>query len=225
MQRASHFFSEDERQQIEQAVAAAEAQTSCEIVPVVATASGRYDRAEDIIGLWLGVLAAAAVWLTFPRATAEPGSWDGTPFYLGLVTLVVAIVLAFLVGTVLGSRVGWLRRLFTPREQMLDEVTAQARQVFFDRRVHHTSGGTGLLIYVSLFEHVAVVLGDQQVLETLGQAALDQLCQQLTQDLHQGDPAAAICRTITQAGTQLATPLPKAAGDTNQLKDTLVLLD
>ena len=225
MQRASHFFSEAQRQQIEQAVHAAEAKTACEIVPVVATASGRYDRPEDIVGLWLAVLAAVAVWLAFPRVSAEPGSWDDGSFYLGLLTLIVAIVAAFFLGAVLASRIGWLRRLFTPRRQMHDEVTAQARQAFFDRRVHHTTDSTGLLIYLSLHEHIAVLLGDQQVVEKLGQPALDDLCRQLTQALHQGDPTTALCQTITEAGTRLAAVLPREPGDVNQLKDTLVLMD
>ena len=75
MQRAANLFSEEQRKQVEQAVIDAEAKTSAEIVPVVATASGRYDRAEDIIGLWLATIAAVAVWLLFPRKAIESGSW------------------------------------------------------------------------------------------------------------------------------------------------------
>ena len=75
MQRASEFLNEEQRKQIEKAVVEAETLTSCEIVPVVATSSGRYDRAEDMVGLWLAVLAAAIVWWFFPRQPSEPGSW------------------------------------------------------------------------------------------------------------------------------------------------------
>ena len=59
MQQASTLFNEEQQQQVERAVQAAEGLTSCEVVPVVATASGRYDRPEDIVGLWLATLAAA----------------------------------------------------------------------------------------------------------------------------------------------------------------------
>jgi putative membrane protein len=225
MQRASELFSEEQRKQVEQAVAKAEAETSCEIVPVVATASGRYDRPEDMIGLWMAILAAITVWLLFPRQSNELGSWDGLPFYVGLLAMVVGVVVAFIAGAVAGSRIGWLRRLFTPRNQMLEEVTARAREIFFDKRVHHTSGATGTLIYVSLFEHMAVVLGDQEVLDKLGQTSLDRLCQQLTEGLHQGDTTDAICSVIAEAGEQLSGPLPRAEGDVNELQDTLVLID
>jgi putative membrane protein len=109
--------------------------------------------------------------------------------------MVVALVLGFLIGAVIGSRAGWLRRLFTPRQQMQEEVQARAREIFFDQRVHHTQGATGLLIYVSLYERLALVLGDKVVLEVLGQAKLDQLCQQLTEDLVRNDCATAL-RTL-----------------------------
>ena len=225
MKRASDLFNEEQRKRVAIAVAEAETQTSCEVVPVVATASGRYDRAEDIIGLWLAIFAAITVWLIFPRQSHASGSWDEMPSYVGLVTMVVGVAVAFIVGVLIGSQIGWLRRLFTPRNQMVEEVSARAREVFFDKRVHHTSGATGMLIYVSLFEHMAVVLGDHEVLNKLGQTSLDQLCQLLTDGLHQGDPTDAICSVITEAGKQLSGPLPGVEGDVNELQDTLILLD
>ena len=225
MQSASDFFDDKQRKRIEQAIAEVEAKTSCEIVPVVATTSGRYDRPEDIIGLWLAVLAAIAIWLLFPRHSPESGGWDAIPVALELLVLVVAIVVAFIVGAVAGSRTGWLLRLFTPRKQMQEEVAARAREVFFDNRIHHTVGGTGMLIYISLFEHIAVVLGDQSILDNLGQSFLDQLCRQLTDGLHQGHATDAVCGVIAEAGKQLSGPLPRAEGDVNELHDTLILLD
>jgi len=225
MQRATDLFREQQRQQVEQAVAEAEATTSCEIVPVVASSSGRYDRAEDMIGLWLSILAAVAVWLIFPRDPSESGNWDSMPLYVGMVTMAFAVVVSFIAGAAAGSRIGWLRRLFTPRLQMSDEVSSRAREVFFDKRVHHTGGGTGLLIYVSLFEHMAVVLGDHEVLDKLGQASLDRLCQLLTESLHQGDPTDALCSVIAEAGKQLAGCMPRTDGAANELGDALILID
>ena len=108
---------------------------------------------------------------------------------------------------------------------MLEEVSSRAREIFFDKRVHHTSGATGLLVYISLFEHTAVVLGDQEVLDKLGQASLDGLCQQLTEGLKRGHPTEAICGAIAEAGTQLSGPLPRDAGDVNELHNALVLID
>ncbi len=225
MQQASDLFNEEQRKQIEKSVSEAEGRTSCEIVPVVATASGRYDRPEDMVGLWLAVLAAVAVWFASPRTLNDSGNWDGQSWMVPVLIMVAGVVSAFIVGIVIGSRVGWLRRLFTPRQQMLDEVAARARETFFDKRIHHTSDATGLLIYVSLFEHRAVVLGDQNVMDKLGQDFLDRLCQQLTTGFQQGNFVETMCGVIANAGEELAGPLPRSSDDVNELEDSLILID
>ncbi len=225
MQSAFNYLTEEQQKQIEQAVVDAEKKTSCEIIPVLATSSGRYDRPEDIVGLWLTVITALALWYFFPRSDGQAGEWGGTPIAVELILAGLMMVIAFILGAVAGSRIGWLRRLFTPRQQMQDEVAARAREIFFDKRVHHTAGGTGILIYISLFEHTAVALADQAVIDKLGQPFFDQLCQKLTAGLHAGEATTAICSTIQEIGEQAATPLPRAEDDQNELQDLLVLID
>lgn len=226
MQRAADLFNADDRRQISQAVGEAEARTSAEIVPVVAASSGRYDRPEDIVGLWIGLLLLAIVWLVLPeQSTAEPGSWGSVPAGLHLLALVLAVLVGFVLGAFIGARVGWLRRLFTPARQMRQEVLARAQQVFYLNRVHRTTGATGLLIYVALFERMAAVIADQTVLEKLGQGTLNELCVSLTADLRSTSPTQALCTTIRVAGDRLASVLPRAEGDVNELSDALVVLD
>lgn len=225
MTQPSTLFSDDDRRRINQAVAEAEARTAAEIVPVVAGASGRYDRAEDLAGLWLGLAALVAAWLLYPRPAAEPGSWSEPLAWGELVVLAAALLGGFVGGAVLASRIGGLRRLFTPRPQMAEEVARRARGAFFDRRLHHTAAASGLLLYVSLHERMAHVLADQAVFEKLGPEGLNQLCAGLTERLRQGHPAEALCQTVQECGERLAPLLPRAAGATNQLPDALVLLD
>ncbi|MFK5923950.1 MAG: hypothetical protein QM496_17370 [Verrucomicrobiota bacterium] len=225
MQRATYFFNEQQRKQVGTAVAEAESMTSCEIVPVAGTVSGAYDRSEDIVGIWLAAVAAVMVWLLYPLQVSEAGSWGGRSVFAGGLLMMLIVFLAFAVGVVLSSRIAWLRLLFTPRKQMQQQVTSRARELFFDQRVHHTSGGTGLLIYVSLFERMAVVFGDQEILDKFGQEFLDKLCHQLTSELQQSHPADAICKVIAEAGKLLSDKLPRADSDVNELQDTLVLLD
>jgi len=47
----------------------------------------------------------------------------------------------------------------------------------------------------------------------------------LTTDLKEGNATEAICKVIGDAGDVLSGPLPQQADDTNELQDTLVLLD
>jgi putative membrane protein len=225
MQLASQALSAGDRQQVCQAVAKAESMTSAEIVPVVATSSGRYDRAEDMVGLWFGAAALAAAWFLWPRAVQEHGSWGGMPAWVDLLLLLVSMVVGFVTGAFIATRVGWLRRLFTHRAMLTEEVQSRARRVFFDARVHHTDTRGGLLIYVSLFERQAVVLADSAINERVNQSQLDALCQRLTGHLRDGSLPKALCETIAAAGELLAKPLPRQADDVNELPDALVILD
>jgi putative membrane protein len=225
MQRLQDLFDIDQRTKIETSVAQAEARTSCEIVPVVASSSGRYDRAEDILGLWLATIVACSAWWFFPRVSYESGSWSGSTTALSLAGLIVAIIGAFLAGAYLGARIDWIRRLFTPQKLMQDEVSARARQVFFDQRIHHTRSESGILLYVSLLERTAVILGDQQVMDKLGQPFLDELCKILTDHLRHGDIADALCHVISEAGQRLSKPFPRLSDDINELQNTLILMD
>lgn len=225
MQSAFDFLNEDQQKQVEQAVVEAEKRTSCEIVPVIASSSGRYDRPEDVVGLWLTIITALCLWYIFPRNAGQGGDWSGLPIGVELIFAALLLIIAFILGAIAGSRLGWLRRLFTPRQQMQDEVAARAREIFFDKRVHHTEGGTGILIYISLFEHMTVALADQAIIDKLGQPFVDQICQQLTKGLHAGDATTAICDVIKEIGDQASTPLPRAEDDQNELQDVLVLID
>ena len=225
MKRASKFFTEFEKTRIQDAVRDAEAKTSAEIVPVVATSSGRYDRAEDVAGLWLGVILMVVAWFVLKSQGGDDTDW-GTPWGRNeLPILVASVVVGFAVGTVFTNYVGWLRKLFIPKKQMREEVEAAAARAFFDQRVHHTQGATGLLVYLSLFERTARILGDQKVVDALGQNTLDKLCKEMIENIVAGDPATAVCEAIAHAGEGLADLLPREEGDINEHPDTLIIID
>jgi putative membrane protein len=224
MQKASDIINADHRARIGAAVSKAESRTCCEIVPVVATSSGRYDRAEDLVGLWCAVLGAVVAFLALPGST-DAGRWGGIPIWGQVLLLAFVMLICFVVGAVLATRLHGLRRLFTPRQQMEEEVNLRARQLFFDRRVHHTAGTSGVLIFVSLYERTAVVLGDSGVIDALGQTFCTDLCARLTTSLRNTDAATAISDTINHAATSLESALPRTEHDINELPDALVLLD
>jgi putative membrane protein len=224
MKRASSYFSAAERQRIEETIRLAEEKTSAEIVTAVATASGRYDRSEDIVGLWVAVLAVVAVWFVYPQP-AETPDWGLSIASFRLPALIAAMIVGFVAGAALATYLPVLGRPFTPRRQMIDEVDQRARQVFFDARIHHTVGGSGLLIYLSLYERLAVLLADQAVVAALPQDVLDGLCRNLTQGLHDGRGADAVCAVVQEAADRLAQVLPRAADDVDELANHVVVID
>lgn len=221
MKRAHQLFGLQERKRIAEAVVAAEARTSAEIVPVVASQSGRYDRAEDTFGLLIGLALFVSVWLVFqgPREV----DW-GQGLWIEWWHALIIIPGGFALGVGLASRIGWLAMLFTPRAEAAAEVLRAAGGVFFDQRIHHTRGSSGLMIYVSLLEHRAVVLADEAVTGKLGQPALDEICNNLTAALRKKPIPDALAEAIEQAGERLGAVLPRQADDKNELADVLVLI-
>jgi putative membrane protein len=191
----------------------------------VAAVSGRYDRAEDLVGVLTGLLFLAVAWELYPRMPVEPGSWAPPAGVFELPVLVGAFLAGFMAGLPLTARFPRLHRFFIPRTELHQEVMERARQVFFDSRVYRTAAGTGVLVYVSLYERTAVVLAGDAVMEKLGQQAIDELCAQLVSTLRTGDLAGALCATLEDLGERLGSVLPRAEGDVNELSNTLVLMN
>ncbi len=86
-------------------------------------------------------------------------------------------------------------------------------------------GGSGVLLYVLLFEHMGAVIADRSILDKLGQEQIDELCNELTQRLHEGTVIDALCVTATSLGRRLAPLLPRAEDDVNELPDALVVIE
>jgi putative membrane protein len=91
--------------------------------------------------------------------------------------------------------------------------------------VRHTVGGSGVLLYISLFERMGAVIADQGVVEKLGQPKIDELCRQFTERLRSDSPIEAVCETARCAGRELAAVMPRAEGDVNELSDALIVID
>jgi len=226
VKRASHLFSETERQAVATAVAEAERHTSGEIVPVVATVSGRYDRAEDLFGLVVAVVALALAWLRWQDIRPIGGEWaGGHALALGLAPVLLIVLLGFLLGTALATYVPALRLPFIRRREMEEEVERGATAAFQRFRVRTTKGGTGVLIYVSLCEHVVRVIGDEAVAEKLSQADWDSTCQLVIEGLRAGQPAEGLVNAIRKCGELLKTHFPRQAEDRDELGNQLRLID
>ncbi|MEW6354903.1 MAG: hypothetical protein AB1696_01140 [Planctomycetota bacterium] len=223
MIRASRLFSDEDKQNISEAVAEAEKKTSGEIVPVVATMSGRYDRAEDIFGLLLALAAVAVFGLIF-RLPTLPGDW-GQPIAVSVWHTLVLFFITFVAGAALATYVPILARPFVGRRELNEEVMRSARLAFTEFRVRGTKGGTGILIYVSLFERRAAVIGDDPIAGKLDQKQWNEVKDLVIAGLKKGKPTEGICNAIKRCGELLSEHFPIAPGDVNELGNELHIID
>ena len=147
------FFSPADHAAIEAAVREVEAQSAGEIIPYAVERSDRYARAiwtAATLGALAGSLAAAVI------------RWSGE-FWGGPVALWIALPPAT------GAALGWLaafilpalRRLLVPPEVLAERVRQRAAQAFVEEEVFRTRDRSGVLIFLSLFEHRVVVRADR----------------------------------------------------------------
>lgn len=224
MKKASELFSDEARKAVSEAVTKAERKTSGEIVPVVATVSGRYDRAEDIFGLLTALVAVAAAWLVCPAEAG--GSWTrGVMTHMPLHWILIIFVLGFIVGAVAATVFPVLRLPFIPKPEMRDEVERRAAEAFQQHRVRGTAGATGILIYVSLYERMARVMGDDAIAEKLDQSSWEEVLALVTDGMKKGEPERGLVNAIEKCGDLLARHFPIEPGDRDELSNDLRIVD
>ncbi|MCI0651958.1 MAG: hypothetical protein L0Z55_08745 [Planctomycetes bacterium] len=225
MKRASEVFTAEERAEIEAAVRRAEQGTAAEIVLVVATRSGRYDRAEDLFGILCGLIAMSALWVSCQGLRPATGEWEaGWEVTVGLLPLLAVFLAAFLLGAWLATRFPFLARGFASRREMLDEVKRTAAEAFHRFRVRDTAGATGLLIFLSLYERSVWIVGDDRLHERIDDAAWAPARDAVVAGFRGNTPAAGLLRAVEIAGTALAAKFSGAAG-ADELQNEIRFID
>ena len=198
------FFDEDGKRVLTDAVKEAERQTSGEIVIVVRPASDAYRHVDLLVGLLLSA-AALCVFLY------HPDPFDFT--YLPLELLAV-----FAVGFVSSLGIPPLKRALVPRGALARAARRGAREAFVDRGIHRTHRRTGVLVCVSTFERCVELVADVGI----DPAAFDDAWSAVRRDLERAVRRAdvpAFAAAIVALGRALAKPLPRHAGDENELPD------
>jgi putative membrane protein len=209
-----------DRRGIEEAIARLEQKSAAEVVCVVATESGRYDRAESILGVALGLVGLAIADATWD-AMFPAGGWGGPA---PLAAQALGVVLGFVAGVLVANFVHPLRRLLVSQREQDEEVRRAAWAAFTGSRVHETAGRTGVLIYVSLFEHRVVVLLDAGVRAVVPADFAQSLVNEAVEGLKAGRRAEVLAQLVDLVGEALADRLPAREKKPNELPNHVIAL-
>jgi putative membrane protein len=204
------IFDEGARARVTEAVRRAEAASRGQIVPVVVGKSDPYPEARFRGALLGAALATGAVLLLdLPLTLAE---------------LPVAQVLAGLAGGLLAM---WdpLERLLVGQKAMDQAARSRALRAFHEHGLQRTVEGTGVLVFASLFERRAVVLGDHGIHARMGDEGWTQALAALTGALRTGEPGRGFEEAVVLCGARLAEHFPREAGapQPNELPDVIRL--
>jgi putative membrane protein len=203
-----HYFGQDAKTRVAEAVRRAEALSRGQIVPVVVEKSDAYPEAR-----FRGAILAAALATAIVLALRAP---------LSLAELAVLQLVAGVVGALVAM---WdpIERLLVGARAMDEAARARAMRAFHENGLHRTEHGTGVLVFASLFEHAAVVLGDHGIHERMGDD-WGRAVAVLGAGMRAGDPAKGFVDAIAVCGAKLAEHFPRDPGakaPRNELEDAI----
>jgi len=217
-----------DREKVAAAIAAAEAQSSGEIVAVATPISDAY---HDVALHWALVpLFAVLAWAAW-RPTALAwwygfllGGWSPDPTQSELLTLLM--VFAALKFTVALLILKWmpLRLFLTPGATKHRRVRRRAIAIFQAAAAGRTTGKTGILIYLSLAERRAEIIADDAILKVTDDHTWGEAMHALLEQVREGRVGDGICAAIERVGVVLSEHFPRSMEDCNEIPDRLIEL-
>ncbi len=122
------------------------------------------------------------------------------------------------------QRVPVVRRLVISDDEMEREVRQRAVEAFVAHEVFATRKRTGVLIFLSLFEHRVVVLGDTGINARVAEGEWDEIVAGIVAGIKQRQPGRALVEAIGRCGELLQRQgVERRSDDTNELPDRLHL--
>lgn len=211
-------FSETDLQRIKQAVALAESKISGEIVPVIAERSGRYLIA-NYKGSLIGASLAFMIMIVVDRyvLTSAANGIFYDPVFIFLV-----VVIGGVIGAALAHFSETIRRALISKSY-LDHATRQrAENAFLEEEVFNTVQRTGILIFVSFFEHEVIVMADSGINKFVEQKQWDTIVAEMVANIRQGRLIEGLEAGIKRCGELLLEKgFVKSSDDINELRDDL----
>jgi putative membrane protein len=207
------FPTSKDRERIAEAVREAEASTSGEIAVWLARRCDDYPHAA-----WKSA-ALGAVVAVFGAVLLRRLShwWSPVDFEWAL-----AAGLGAAGGYMVVSWSSTVRRWFATPEVMARRARAAAAEAFLELELWKTRERTGILLFLSLAERQAVVLGDSGIAARVPVGAWDDLVAELVRALHARESAEPICVAVRRCGELLRRAgFERRSDDSNEIADAV----
>ncbi len=219
---------EADSRRVSDAVAAAELLSDGEIVTIVADASDAYHDSALHVAVAV-MLLVPAFFAVFPAqlmrivhllsggwATEHEAAWISA-------TLLGLMVLTF-VAVWLLTRSRPLRIFLTPRSVKAGRVRDRAITCFKVGAERRTMGRTGILIYLSMAEHIAEIVADEAIHAKVPPEAWGEAMAAMIDQVRAGRVADGMIAAVARVGTILGEHFPRSADDINELPDRIIIL-
>ncbi|PYQ61411.1 MAG: hypothetical protein DMF53_15150 [Acidobacteria bacterium] len=202
---AKPFLTPESKAALAEAVRAVESCSSAELVIAVRHRTGSYLHSDLLFGILAGI-AALAFLLFSPTVFA--------PVWILIDPIVVGVLAGFLASWSSG-----LRRSFTPLAVRRQRVETAARSTLVERRVHGTSGRTGILLYISVLEREAALVVDVGVEALAAMDGWKTAVEEIETAVRNKEDGVAVAARLRGLATLLSSALVRGADDVNELPD------
>lgn len=211
------LFTEAEQERIQAAVAEAETRTAGEIVPYVVERSGSYD-----VAVWRGASGAAVGVLGIALLVMQLYDGWGLSWLYASWGAILLTLLAGTLGAILVSVSAPLQRWLAGRTLIEEAVHRRAMQAFVEEEVFDTRERTGILIFISLFEHHIEVLGDAGINQHVQPEAWASIVEHLREAIRSESLAQGLVRAVEECGQLLERRgVEIRPDDVNELPDSV----
>ena len=203
------ILTNEEKTKIEMAVRSVEATTSGEVVPVFLKQSDAYPAANSRMAIFLAIITPIIFY--YSDFTFSHPLW---PLFVQAPALVIGYFLA---------NHPMIKRFFTLKEEMDEEVHQRALEIFYENKLTSTKDRTGILIMVSLLEHRVEILADVGINQKVEKDTWEKLLVPFLSQIKKGKIADGMVDMITTCGELLGQYFPKKDGDENELSNKVIV--
>jgi putative membrane protein len=218
------ILSPDAHAAVRQAIEACEQGTAGEIYCVIAPEASDYGETPVV----LAALAAFLVPVLLLVFSAGREGWTIAHIGAGrdvvsLSTLIAIQAAAFSLVWLVAS-IRTVRVFLTPAPLKRERVRQRTLEQFHAHNLHQTEGRTGVLIFVSLAEHMAELLADEGVNRLVSTRNWQRPMDALISAMKSGDLAGGLIASVNEIGAILAAHVPARITDINELSDAVIEL-
>ncbi|MEX2488561.1 MAG: TPM domain-containing protein [Pseudomonadales bacterium] len=202
------LLTEQEAQQVAEAISKVEAETDAELVTVLAKQADDY---HYIPTLWAALIALMS-----------PGVVMFTPFWLDVTEVMLIQLVVFLVMAGL-LRIPSIMSRIIPSGVKEWRAANLARRQFLDNNLHHTVGETAVMLFVSETEHYVEIIADRGISQFVDDMEWQQIVDEFTAFVRQGNTLEGFLTAVDRCGELLIKYVP-ATGEKNELPNHMILL-
>jgi putative membrane protein len=212
------LFTDSDLQRIKAAVKEAEDKISGEVVPVIVERSGRYRIAHYKAAL----IAAALTFMTVIALDRYVFTDAANAIFYDPVFIFFLVTIGGIVGAAAAAYSDSVKRLLISRAYLDNATRQRAENAFLEEEIFNTRQRTGIMIFISFFEHEVIVMADRGISKVVEQKQWDEIVNNIIDEIRKGRIIDGLEAGIRNCGeVLLANGFHKTDDDVNELGDDL----